>query len=82
MSRDSVRTDIEDIVKDKTIPRERQVELLRKMYADVRAQQRAQTESAMIDDPDTGSELRDIAEALESLGVEVRGPEDGGAATL
>lgn len=82
MSRDKVRTDIDRIIKDKTLSQERQVEMLRKMYDEVRAEQRAQTESAMVDDQDIGAELRDIEMALESLGTEASKPEEGGAATL
>lgn len=82
MSKDKVRTEIDEIIKDKSLSRERQIELLRKMHCDLRAQQRAQTESAMIDDPETGQELRDVENALESLGAEPVGPEDSGAATL
>jgi hypothetical protein len=82
MSEDSVRTDIDCILKDGKLSTQKKIELLRKMHTYIRAQQRTQTESAMIDDPDTGSELRDVENALESLGADPVGPEDTGAATL
>ncbi len=82
MTRDGIRTQIEEIIKNKKLPPERQIEMLRKIHYDLRAQQRAQTESAMIPDPDIGSNLRDVERALESLGAEPVGPEDSGAATL
>lgn len=82
MTRDSVRAEIDRIVKNRTLAREGQIEALQKLYSEVRAEQRAATESSMVDDTDLGAELIDIETALESLGAKVIGPEDKGAATL
>lgn len=82
MSLDKVRTDIERIIKRDVHTTEEKIRMLRKMHGDIRAQQRAQTESSMVADADTGTELREVEMALESLGVDPDGPEDSGAATL
>lgn len=68
MARQSVGADIEAIITDKTLTRQEQIEALEKMHGEVRAQIRAATESAMVDEDDLGEELRQIEEALESLG--------------
>lgn len=67
MARQSVGADIEAIITDKTLTRQEQIEALEKMHGEVRAQIRAATESAMVDEDDLGEELRQIEEALESL---------------
>lgn len=82
MTRDIVKTEIEDILGDKTKPREEQIKLLNKMYQELRAQQRAATESAMVDDDELGNELRQVEKALESMNAQPASPEDKGPATL
>ena len=52
------------------------------MYQQVRAEQRAATESAMVEDNDLGAELQEIKLALDRLNAEPDSPEEKSAATL
>jgi hypothetical protein len=82
VTRDSTRASIERILKDATLGREERIAELQKIYFTVRAEQRAATESAMVDDPDIGAELKEVELALKGLDAEIPAPEDRGAATL
>lgn len=86
MARQSVGADIEAIITNKTLTRQKQIKALEKMHGEVRAQMRAATESAMVDEDDLGEELRQIEEALESLGTTSKtskdSQDDRGPATL
>ena len=86
MARQSIATDIEAIIIDKSLSAEEQVTALKKMYTEVRAQMRAATESAMVDADNLGEDLRQIEEALESVEARtkltVEKVDDDGPATL
>lgn len=82
MSKDKIEADIDQIIKDKKLTVEEQIAALETMYEEVRAEQRAATESAMVDDQDVGAELRLVELALESLHAEPEAPENKGPATL
>ncbi len=82
MSRDNVKTQIENIIKDRTNSVEEQISALKTMRDDFRAEIRAATESSMVDDNDLGEELKMVDEALEELEARPDSIEDTGAATL
>lgn len=82
MPTDTIKTRIEAIVTDKDNTSEDQLRKLKKMREDVRAEMRAATESAMVDDQDIGAELKAIDEAIESIDPQADGQNDGNAATL
>ena len=64
------------------IGRNKKAKRLRQLYLDARDQQRAASESAMIDMDGLNDRLRQIELAARELGVELDEPEDGQAATL
>jgi predicted ArsR family transcriptional regulator len=82
MSEETVKAEIEEILADKALSDQDKISRLAKMREDVRAEMRAATESSMVVDYDIGPELKDLDEALESLGYTPNSPEDGGGATL
>lgn len=82
MSEETVQAEIKEILSDKTLSEEEQINRLEKMREDVRAEMRAATESSMVVDNDIGPELKLLDEALERLGYTPASPEDGGGATL
>ena len=64
------------------LDRNKKAKQLRQLYTDARDQQRAASESAMIDMDGLNDRLRQIELAARELGVELDEPEDGKAATL
>lgn len=77
-----VKSDVRAIVEDPDLSSADKIDLLQRMHESVRAEMRAATESAMVNDNDVGDELKHIEEALEELSADVVAPEDGGGATL
>ncbi len=82
MPHQDVKADIRAILEDPDLPDAKKVDLLERMHEGVRAEMRAATESAMVDDNDVGDDLKHIDEALEKLSAHPASPEDGGGATL
>lgn len=82
MPQQDVKSDIRAILEDPDLPDAEKIDLLQRIRESVRAEMRAATESAMVDDNDVGDELKHIDEALEHLSADTVSPEDGGGATL
>jgi len=82
MAHQGVKSDITKILDNKNLPREEKVNLLERMREDARAEMRAATESAMVDDNDVGDDLKLVDQALSSLSADPDSIEDGGGATL
>ena len=82
MNQYRVKARIAAILEDESLSPQDRIAALQKMYAEVRAEQRTATESAMVDDEDIGAEMIDIENALQELGGEIPAPENKGAATL
>lgn len=82
MAHQGVKSDISNILDDKKLPRDKKIDLLERMREGARAEMRAATESAMVDDNDVGDDLKLIDEALSSLSAHPDSIEDGGGATL
>ena len=82
MPHQDVKSDVRTIVDDPDLPRAEKIDLLQRMHESVRAEMRAATESAMVNDNDVGDELKHIEQALDELSADVVAPEDGGGATL
>lgn len=76
------REKIEHIFGDDSLTRDEKITELRKMYALVRGEQRAATESAMVADDNLGAMQIELEKAFERLGTKASAPEDRGAATL
>lgn len=74
-------TRVQDIVNDENLTRGEKVEALTGLYDHARAEQRAASESPMIDDDGLNDTLRNIEKALAEFG-EKPSVEDNGAATL
>ena len=82
MANHDITEDIARILDDPQLARSGKVARLKQMREDTRADMRAASESAMVDDAETGDELKHLDEALDKLGVDEESPEDRGAATL
>ncbi|WP_306259127.1 hypothetical protein [Pararhizobium sp. IMCC21322] len=82
MDETGVKKQIEDIVTDTNLSADAKIDHLVRLREDVRAEMRAATESAMVNDNDVGAELKHLDQALEDLGHKPESPEDNGAATL
>lgn len=82
MAHQNVKTDISKILDDPKLAAAEKVSLLERMREGARAEMRAATESAMVDDNDVGDDLKLIDEALETLAAHPASIEDGGGATL
>lgn len=82
MSEESVKMETVAILNDETLSTKGKIDRLEKLHADVRAEMRAATESAMVSDNDIGAELKLLEDALDQLNHEPEAPEDGGGATL
>lgn len=82
MPRQDLKPDIRAIVEDSALTDAEKIDRLKRMHESVRAEMRAATESAMVNDDDVGAELKLIEQALDDLSAAVAAPEDGGGATL
>lgn len=82
MPNQDVKSDVRTIVEDPGLSDAEKIDLLKRMHESVRAEMRAATESAMVNDNDVGDELKHIEQALDKLSADVVSPEDGGGATL
>lgn len=82
MAHQDLKTDIQNILDDDTLPRDEKIKLLETMRVNARSEMRAATESAMVDDNETGDDLALLDRALEGLSADTDSIEDGGAATL
>lgn len=82
MSHQNLKADIEKILQDDKMSRDEQVKLLDTMRETVRAEMRAATESAMVDDNEVGDDLKLLDEALEGLSAHPDLVDGKGAATL
>lgn len=82
MPHQDVKSDVRAIVEDPGLSNANKIDLLKRMHESVRAEMRAATESAMVNDNDVGDELKHIEQALDELSADVVSPEDGGGATL
>lgn len=82
MSKESMKAKIDKIMNDTRLSLKEQINHLKKMHADVRAEMRAASESDLVTDNDIGAELKQLDEALDSLNQKAASPEDGGGATL
>ena len=82
MAHQGVKSDITNILDDKKLSRDEKIDLLERMREGARAEMRAATESAMVDDNDVGDDLKLLDQALNSLSAHPESIEDGGGATL
>jgi hypothetical protein len=82
MAHQGVKSDITNILDNKKLHRDEKVDLLERMREDARAEMRAATESAMVDDNDVGDDLKLVDQALSDLSSHPVSSEDGGGATL
>ncbi len=82
MAVDTIKSRIEEIMTDKDNTSEEQLDKLEKLREEIRAEMRAATESAMVDDQDIGAELKAVDEAIESIDPTADDPDDKNAATL
>ena len=82
MPNQDVKSDVRTIVEDPGLSSAEKIDLLKRMHESVRAEMRAATESAVVNDNEVGDELKHIEEALDQLSADVASPEDGGGATL
>jgi len=82
MAHQDLKTDIRTILDDGSLPRDEKIKMLETLRVNARAEMRAATESAMVDDNETGDDLAEIDRALEGLSANADSIEDSGAATL
>ncbi|WP_417434663.1 hypothetical protein [Hoeflea sp.] len=82
MPHQDVKADIRNILEDPDTTDAEKINLLERMRESVRAEMRAATESAMVNDDDVGDDLKQLDEALARLSADPVSPEDGGGATL
>ena len=73
---------IAGILDDPALDTSEKIRKLEHMRQDARAEMRAASESAMVDDVDTGDDLKRLDMALHDLGADHDSIEDNGAATL
>lgn len=72
-------TRVQDIVTDENLTKDEKVEALTGLYDHARGEQRAASESPMIDDDGLNDTLRSIEKALAELGAEPSAQENGPA---
>ncbi|MDF1606553.1 hypothetical protein PZ897_00025 [Hoeflea sp. YIM 152468] len=82
MAHQTVKTDISKILDDSTLSTVEKIGKLERMREGARAEMRAATESAMVNDNDVGDDLKLIDQALDDLAAPPDSIEDGGGATL
>ncbi|MEM5494336.1 hypothetical protein [Hoeflea sp. AS16] len=82
MTHQDVKTDIRVILEDPDMTDAEKIDRLERMRESARAEMRAATESAMVNDDDVGDDLKQLDEALARLSADPVSPEDGGGATL
>jgi len=82
MAHQDVKSDITNILDNTKLSRDEKVDLLERMREDARAEMRAATESAMVDDNDVGDDLKLVDQALNDLSAHPVSIEEGGGATL
>jgi len=83
VTKTTAEENIERVILDPTLSRQETIDALKLMYTDARAEQRAATESAMVDDDGLNRNLRAFELALHELDVDVEAiSDDHGAATL
>lgn len=82
MAHHDVKADIRAILDDPKLPMTEKIAQLESMREGARAEMRAATESAMVDDNEVGDDLKLLDRVLEDLAVHPRSTEDGGGATL
>ncbi|WP_417417772.1 hypothetical protein [Hoeflea sp.] len=82
MPHQDVKADIRNILEDPDMTDAEKINLLERMRESARAEMRAATESAMVNDDDVGDDLKHLDQALEDLSADIVSPEDGGGATL
>lgn len=73
---------IAKIVEDPALARAEKIKELERLRENARAEMRAASESAMVDDAETGDDLKHLDLALDALGADSASIEDNGAATL
>jgi len=73
---------ISKIVEDPELAKSEKINQLEKLRQDARAEMRAASESAMVDDIETGDDLKQLDLALEKLGSDSDSIEDNSTATL
>ncbi|MBU4528864.1 MAG: hypothetical protein KUA43_07805 [Hoeflea sp.] len=73
---------ISKIVEDPELAKSEKISQLEKLRQDARAEMRAASESAMVDDVETGDDLKQLDLALEKLGSDPDSIEDNSTATL
>jgi hypothetical protein len=82
MTHQDVKADIRVILEDPDMTDAEKIDRLERMRESARAEMRAATESAMVNDDDVGDDLKQLDEALARLSADPVSPEDGGGATL
>ena len=82
MAHHTVISEIAAILDNDGLSTNEKIESLKRMREGARAEMRAATESAMVDDSDVGDDLKLIDEALNDLAAHPDSIEDGGGATL
>lgn len=82
MTHQDVKADIRLILEDPDLNDAERIDRLERMREGARAEMRAATESAMVNDDDVGDDLKHIDDALARLSADPVSPEDGGGATL
>lgn len=82
MTHHNIKAEIRTILDDTQLGRAVKIDRLERMREDARAQMRAGSESAMVDDNDVGDDLKRLDQALNDLGAHPESIENKGAATL
>ena len=82
MSNQNITTEIAAVLDNPKLGKSEKISELERMRENARAEMRAASESAMVDDTGNGDELQHLDEALEKLGSNPESIEDRGAATL
>lgn len=82
MAHQNINDVIAHILEDPALAKSEKISRLEKMREEARAEMRAASESAMVDDIETGDDLKRLDLALDDLGSDQNSIEDKGGATL
>ncbi len=82
MVHQNLKTYIQKILDDDTLPRAEKVKLFETKRRDATAEMRAASESAMVDDNECGDDHKLLDQALDDLAGRPDSIKDGGAASL
>ncbi|MBC7284515.1 hypothetical protein [Hoeflea sp.] len=82
MVHQDIDTVIAEILDNPDLAKSEKINQLEKMREDARAEMRAASESAMVDDVETGDDLKQLDLALDKLGSDPDSIEDNSTATL